>query len=133
MRSLYIPRSLWEQMRDHVNSETPLEACGLCSGKNAQVEKIYRVRNQAQSPVRFVMDPLEQLGAFESIESEQMDLLAIYHSHPAGPEAVSATDIAEAAYAVVHIVWSKQADSWQARGFWIEDGKVTKVALQVEK
>jgi proteasome lid subunit RPN8/RPN11 len=79
------------------------------------------------------MDPLEQLGAFESIESEQMDLLAIYHSHPAGPEAVSATDIAEAAYAVVHIVWSKQGEDWQARGFWIEDGKVTKVTLQVEK
>jgi proteasome lid subunit RPN8/RPN11 len=77
------------------------------------------------------MDPQEQLIAFEWIESNHMDLLSIYHSHPAGPEVVSATDIVEAAYPVVYIVWSPEDGEWHARGYWIEDGQISEVVLQV--
>jgi proteasome lid subunit RPN8/RPN11 len=75
------------------------------------------------------MDPYEQLDAFEWIDSHALDLLGIFHSHPAGPETVSVTDIAEAAYEVVHVIWSRTSGEWQARGFWIEDGQVINVAL----
>jgi len=95
------------------------------------VEKVIEVRNQAQSPVRFVMDPYEQLKAFDWIESNGLDLLGIFHSHPAGPETASATDIAEAAYEVVHVIWSRIEDSWQARGFWIENGEAIEVTLPI--
>ena len=94
----------------------------MLAGKNDRVEKVILVRNQAQSPVRFVMDPYEQLQAFDWIESNGLDLLGIFHSHPAGPETASATDIAEAAYEVVHLIWSRKQDRWQVRGFWIENG-----------
>ena len=109
-------------MLDHVDQHAPLEACGLLAGKDDRVEKVIPVRNQAQSPVRFVMDPYEQLQAFEWIDSNGLDLLGIFHSHPAGPETASATDIAEAAYEVVHLIWSRTQGRWQARGFWIENG-----------
>jgi proteasome lid subunit RPN8/RPN11 len=118
-------------MQRHVNESAPLEACGLLAGKKNQVEAVIKVNNQAQSPVRFVMDPQEQLDAFNWIESQNFDLLAIFHSHPAGPETVSATDIAEAAYPVVHIIWSRPNAEWQMRGFWIENGQVRKVTLKV--
>ena len=100
------------------------------AGKKDRVEKIFFVRNQAQSPERFVMDPYEQLQAFEWIESNESELLGIFHSHPAGPETVSPTDIAEAAYEVVHLICSRKNDAWSMRGFWIENGAVTEVALQ---
>jgi proteasome lid subunit RPN8/RPN11 len=77
------------------------------------------------------MDPLEQLTAFEWIESQNLELLAIFHSHPAGPETVSATDIAEAAYPVVHIILSRPHGEWRARGFWIENHRASEVTLQV--
>jgi len=118
-------------MLQHVDSHVPLEACGLLAGTNSQVEKVIEVRNQLQSPSRFEMDPYEQLQAFDWIESSGLDLLGIFHSHPAGPETVSATDIAEAAYDVVHIIWSRMEERWQALGFWIEHGKVSEVALQI--
>ena len=54
-----------------------------------------------------------------------------YHSHPSGPETASATDIAEAAYEAVHVIWSRSGRSWSARGFWIEAGQVTGVTIQV--
>ncbi len=88
-------------------AHVPLEACGLLAGRNGSVKKVLPVRNQAQSPVRFVMDPYEQLQAFEWIDSQELELVGIFHSHPAGPETVSATDIREAAYEVVHLVWSR--------------------------
>ena len=120
-----------EEMIRHVNKHAPHEACGLLAGKQDSVEKVIAVRNQAQSPVRFVMDPYEQLGAFTWIESQALELIGIFHSHPAGPETVSATDIAEAAYEVVHVIWSRSDGNWRARGFWIEQGQVTEVALLI--
>ena len=118
---------------DYVSRHVPLEACGLLAGKGNQVEKMIGVKNQAQSPVRFVMDPYEQLRAFDWIESNGLDLLGIFHSHPAGPETASATDIAEAAYNVVHIILSQKDGLWKARGFWIENNKALEVTLQVVK
>lgn len=118
-------------MLDYVEQNAPLESCGLLAGKNDRVEKVILVRNQAQSPARFVMDPYEQLNAFDWIESNELDLLGIFHSHPAGPETVSITDIAEAAYEVVHLIWSRNHDHWKARGFWIENGSATEVPLQI--
>jgi proteasome lid subunit RPN8/RPN11 len=122
-----------DEMLAHAERQIPLEACGLLAGKNDRVEKVFLVRNQAQSPVRFVMDPYEQLKAFEWIDSNGLDLLGIFHSHPTGPETVSVTDIAEAAYEVVHLICSKTEEKWNLRGFWIENGQIVEITLLVDE
>jgi proteasome lid subunit RPN8/RPN11 len=132
----------WETMRQHLESCSPLEACGLLAGKDSFVREVFLIANQAQSTVRFRMDPIEQLKAFDRMETAGLDLLAIFHSHPFGPETMSATDIAEAAYPVVQIIWSRSnphptgadlqpAEAWRARGFRIENGKAIEVTLQI--
>ena len=131
INTLKIHSAQWQQMQDLVSAQNPLEACGLLAGKNDTVEAVLKVRNAAQSAVRFDMDPQEQHDAFMWIEAEGLDLLGIYHSHPAGPETASATDIAEAAYEVVHIIWSLTSGNWGARGFWIENGISTEVQLHI--
>lgn len=132
MQPLTLSKKQLQQMIAHVNLHAPLEACGLLAGLNSKVETVFEVTNQAQSAVRFVMDPVEQLKAFEWIESNGQELIGIFHSHPTGPEIVSPTDIAQAAYAVVHIILSRTHDgSWHARGFWIKDGVYDEVVLQV--
>lgn len=128
---LILNRQQVREITDYVDRHAPLEACGLLAGKNERVEKVLFVQNQAQSPVRFVMDPYEQLQALEWIDSNGLDLLGIFHSHPAGPETVSPTDIAEAAYAVVHVICSRRNGEWTLRGFWIEDGDPTEAPLQI--
>lgn len=130
MRPLILTTEHLQKMIAHVSSQAPLEACGLLAGKNSQVESVIEVTNQAQSPVRFVMDPIEQLRAFEWIEAQSLDLLGIYHSHPAGPETVSPTDIADYAYAVVQVILSRVDGAWRARGFWIENGGYIEVPLE---
>jgi len=128
---LTIKKEHWREMLEHVDRHMPLEACGLLAGTDHHVEKVIGVPNQARSPVRFVMDPYEQLQAFDWIESQGLDLLGIFHSHPAGPATISATDIAEAAYEVVYVIWSWTGARWGARGFWIENGKASEVILQI--
>ena len=130
-RQLIIAKAHWQEMLDYVQGHAPLESCGLLAGKDDQVEKVIFVRNQAQSPVRFVMDPYEQLKAFDWIEANGLELVGIFHSHPAGPETASAVDIAEAAYEVVQLIWSRNQNRWQARGFWIENGNAIEVSLQI--
>ena len=131
MKVLKLSPALLQEMIAYVDGLAPLEACGLLAGKAARAEKMIGVKNQAQSAVRFVMDPYEQLHAFDWIESNGLDLLGIFHSHPAGPEVASPTDIAEAAYDVVHVILSRRADLWHARGFWIEDGAAYEVTLEL--
>jgi proteasome lid subunit RPN8/RPN11 len=128
---LTLNREHVQEIVEYVNSHTPLEACGLLAGKKERVEKVLFVQNQAQSPVRFVMDPHEQLKAFDWIDSKGLDLLGIFHSHPAGPETASPTDIAEAAYEVVHVICSQSHGQWKLRGFWIADGMSNEVTLQI--
>jgi len=120
-----------QTMRRHVAAQAPLEACGLLAGKQNSVETVLRVRNAEQSPVRFRMDAQEQYNAFMWMEANDLDLLGIFHSHPSGPETVSPTDIAEAAYDVVNVIWSHTKQNWKVRGFWIENGLVSEVTLQI--
>ena len=131
MNSLTLTNEQLQKMITHVDNHAPLEACGLLAGRDSTVESVIVVQNQAQSPVRYVMDPIEQLHAFEWIESNGLDLIGIFHSHPTGPETVSPTDIAEAAYAVVYVILARVDGTWRARGFWIEHGDFREVTLQI--
>ena len=131
MQTLRLSKEQLQKMIAYVDSHAPLESCGLLAGRDSKVEAVLEVTNQAQSPLRYVMDPIEQLHAFEWIESNQMDLLAIFHSHPTGPETVSPADIAQAAYAVIHIILARVDSTWRAHAFWIENGGFLEVPLQV--
>lgn len=131
IKVLKLKHEHWQTMRQHVAAQAPLEACGLLAGKQDSVETVLKMHNADQSPVRFHMDAQEQYNAFKWMDANGLDLVGIFHSHPSGPETVSPTDIAEAAYDVVHIIWSRPKRIWNARGFWIEKEHVTEVTLQV--
>lgn len=130
-RRLNIPRAVLDEMIGYASNRVPLEACGLLAGKDDRVEGMIGVLNQAQSEERFVMEPYEQLKAFQRIESNGLELLGIFHSHPAGPETASPADIDEAAYEVTHIILSRRGEGWIARGFWIEHGAAYEVDLAI--
>ena len=127
-----------ELMRAHVERCLPFEACGLLAGKLGTVQEVIVITNKLRSSTRFRMEPAEQVRAFAAIESRGLELLGIFHSHPADPgtaDAVrvglSATDIAEAAYPVVHVLWSRARGQWAAKGYWIVGEQVSEVVLDI--
>jgi proteasome lid subunit RPN8/RPN11 len=134
-----LSRDHWRTMRAHVVASLPYEACGLLAGADGEVRDVFQIANQLRSPVRYRMEPREQIRAFAIIESKNMELLAIYHSHTAVAGTAgattaqpSATDIAEAAYPVVQVLWSRINGPWEAYGYWINGKKVTRVPLEIE-
>ncbi len=118
-------------MLAHVQANAPLEACGLLAGLAGAVSRVIPVANQAHSAVRFRMEPAEQLQALQWIDAQGLELVGIFHSHPAGPDRPSATDIAQAAYPVVYLIWSRAGAEWSVRGYWIEGSRVTETELDV--
>ena len=122
----------WEEMLADVRRRAPQEACGLVAGERGRTSRVIPVTTDLDSPVRFRMDPREQLNALLEIEESGSQLLAIYHSHPGGPAAPSPTDVAEAAYpGVVHLIWHSQAGIWECSGFLIEERQVSPVIIKV--
>lgn len=114
----------WAIMKAEVERLAPEEACGIILGRGSKAEVVIPVTNILRSPVRYLMEPKEQLAALERMEREGYDLLAIYHSHPRGPEEPSATDIAEAYYPdSLYLIWYRTNGEWQCRAFWIRDGE----------
>ncbi len=93
-----IPRAIYEKMIDHAKKESPLECCGILSGKGKTVQKVFEVPNAEKSPARYSMSPLDQLKAFDEIEKESMEMVAVYHSHPRTIPFPSETDVKLAFY-----------------------------------
>jgi proteasome lid subunit RPN8/RPN11 len=133
IQKLILTHKAMSAMQRHVTRRAPLEACGLLAGKDGRVELVIGVHNAARSPTRYLMSPTGQYRAFLKIEGLGLELLGIYHSHPKGPDHPSPTDIQEAMYPVVQVIWSAVDGKWQAAGFWIEagPGQVSLVTLQI--
>jgi proteasome lid subunit RPN8/RPN11 len=131
LQRLVLTQFQWEEMRRQVTADVPLESCGLLAGSRDIAQRVVSVPNALHSATRYRFTPEAQLAAFEQIENSGMEILAIYHSHPKGPPHPSPTDIAEASYPVVYIIWSPENDVWQARGFWIENGSYKVVPLEI--
>lgn len=102
-------------------------------GLNGEVVQLYPVENMLHSRVAYEMEPRQQLLALQSIEDAGWALLAIYHSHPHGPETPSAKDVAQAYYpeALSVIVSLDEPEQPAVRAFSIRDGQVRERALAV--
>jgi len=74
----------------------PLESCALLAGKMSNddfvVSEVIVAKNADMSQVTFSIEPNELLDAYNKAESQGLDIIAIFHSHPA-PARPSATDI----------------------------------------
>ncbi len=129
-----IDLSLHQEMLAQLEESFPLEGCGLMAGLDARVSRIYPVSNRLASPYNYEMEPLQQLEAIMDLEERGLELLAIYHSHPQGPDVPSASDVSQAYYpeSFYIIVSFRIKESPSVRAFRIRDGKVIEVSYTVE-
>ncbi len=132
--TLNLRRIHWQMMLDDITERDLEEACGLVAGVDQTSLEVFPVTNILHSPVRYRMDPEQQLKYFNQIDKNHWDLLAIYHSHPQGFERLSAIDIAEASYpGVIYLIWSQTNGEWNCQGYLIDKGLVEKVEIfQIE-
>ncbi len=123
-----LPATFHHQMRAHAQTCLPEEACGLIAGQNSVGVLCLPITNLLHSTTTYQMDPLEMLAAFNRFEAENLELLAIFHSHPAGPQSPSPTDVAMFAYPGVYtLILSPEGSDWRVHAFLIEAGIVKEV------
>lgn len=132
---LVVPRAHWEILSAHAARCWPEEACGLLGGLPGLVHAVYLVENSLHSRTAYLMAPADQVGAMTDIEARGWEVVGIFHSHPAGPETPSASDIAQAYYpeAVYVILAPGEGGVWQGRGFFIAAGTVQEVGLELRE
>lgn len=129
--ALQLPVTLAEQIVAHALDGCPEEVCGLISGRDRVALQVHRGRNVSPTPLTAYELDVETLALQIRFEEAGLELVAIYHSHPAGPAAPSPTDIARAAYpGVVHIICSLAGGRPRLRGFAITDGQVSEVLIE---
>ncbi|MGH2538809.1 MAG: Mov34/MPN/PAD-1 family protein [Candidatus Promineifilaceae bacterium] len=131
---LRISRGDYEAMLGQLLAARPLEGCGLLAGSAGRVRRVYPVANRLASPVAYELAPAQLVAAMFDLEDRGWELLAIYHSHPAGPETPSPADVAQAAYPEALLVVVSLADPGRpvARAFRVGDRQAEEVALRIE-
>ncbi len=119
-------------MVEQAQSELPHECCGLLAGRVefgiGRVLARYRLVNAARSPTRFLSDPHSMFAADRDMRERQLDILAVYHSHPTSDPVPSRTDLEnnyssdvmnliislKSAVPVIRAWWLTQTDSREA-------------------
>jgi proteasome lid subunit RPN8/RPN11 len=129
-----ITADLYEQMVAHARDEAPNECCGMVATRGEDVVEVYRTTNVEASPFRFVIDGAEQLRVYNEIESAELDLGAIYHSHTRTEPRPSQTDInfSKAWPGVLWIIVGLAGEDVVVKTWRIDNGDVTEAELVVE-
>jgi [CysO sulfur-carrier protein]-S-L-cysteine hydrolase len=101
--SVRLPAAIRDAIVAHARAEAPNEGCGIVIGDRpaadgGTVRRWVPLRNAAQSPVRYSIDPADLLRL--TIETDDADEVfwAIVHSHVASPARPSPTDLRESHY-----------------------------------
>ncbi len=132
MNTLYIPRTLTQQLLHQAQISPNQEICGLVGGHNDTAAHVYPIDNIAESrATRFELDPKQQIAAMNTMREKGEQMLAIYHSHPTTSAEPSQYDIQLANYpdAVYLIISLNTKGVLEMRGFHIKSQQVKEIDL----
>lgn len=130
---LTIARSVWAELAAAAEKAVPNEACGLLAGRDGNVTKFYPMTNVDSSPEHFSMKPEEQFAAVKDMRRMELQLRAIWHSHPSTPPRMSAEDLRLAFTPdVAYVILSLAPDAIpQCRAFVINSGIAQSVEVVI--
>jgi proteasome lid subunit RPN8/RPN11 len=122
---LAVPEALIVRLRAHAAACYPRECCGFLIGRIERAELVVTdmslLPNAASAPDRFLMPPENMLEAVRTTWSQDLDLLAIYHSHCDGEAFPSEADRREAIPGLIHVILSiREAGGGDLRAWRLE-------------
>lgn len=123
----------------------PLEICGLLAGRRspdahleegalAIVQEIYPIDSEDQSEKTYTLNPLQQLRAEKDANKKGLEIIGIYHTHPATQPYPSPTDVKRAHWEGADdlmypdysflIVSLRQPETPEPRSFYIRGARI---------
>ena len=131
----HLPEEMQAAIVDHAMRDAPRECCGIIAGRDGVPMRLYETRNVAAGNRFYEIDPAQLIELeFREFPAQELELVAIYHSHPESPAYPSPTDVELAFWpdAVFLICSLADSESPEIRGFLIRDGRVNEVELDVD-
>lgn len=130
---LNIQRAVYDEMIRVARAAAPLEACGLLAGKKNEATKLYELTNADASTEHFSMIPQQQFAAVKDMRRLELQMLAIWHSHPATPPGMSAEDLRLAFTPdVAYVIVSLASDHAPAiKGFQVNEGTTAEIEVVI--
>jgi proteasome lid subunit RPN8/RPN11 len=136
---LILPRQFHMEIVLQAQAELPNECCGLLAGHlesapDGLVGRAMRrlpLVNAAASPREFDSDPRSMLIAHKEMRKENLELLAIYHSHPTSPPVPSRTDLKRNKHgeSVVNLIVSLETDVPRIKAWWLGTDQYREAAV----
>ncbi|MFW9837492.1 MAG: M67 family metallopeptidase [Candidatus Thorarchaeota archaeon] len=133
---LHLSHTHLETLYKHAEDSFPLEAAallfGLVSGPSVIVHRIEPVHNEAKSSkISFMVNPEEQYHLLVEAEEEGLELVGIFHSHPAPPYPSKRDKENMKLNPVVWLIASKDTGNWASKAFLLEDEQIVEVDLRL--
>ena len=132
-RALVIPPNVRKAIAAHAVRQRPRECCGFLLGHGRRVFYAAAMRNVAPSATRYRIDDAAHIELRRLLRqfSPPISIVGVYHSHPAGGEIPSPTDIAEAMYPDwVHLIVGLAGRRPSVRAFRIARGRVRELMIR---
>ena len=128
MQSISLTAGQIETLVSIAKDVLPEESCALLLGENDAVAEILPMRNVDESPLTFSIESTELVDAYNLAESKGLQVIAIFHSHPAQPSP-SSTDIKFMEInPVVWLIYS--TTEWRLKGY-VYDDYVKEVTIKI--
>jgi [CysO sulfur-carrier protein]-S-L-cysteine hydrolase len=133
-----IRQELADEMIEHCLAQRPNEACGILGTKAGEVVRVFRMSNADGSPVRYSLEPREQFAVYQTLDENDWELGAVFHSHTHTDAYPSPTDVHLASEDVPYLIVSLAHDPPSIRAFRIikerwddSEGVIEEVAVQI--
>lgn len=117
-----------EQLASLARGSLPNESCAFLLGRNDIVVEILPMQNADESVMSFSIEPQEVLRAYDFAESKKLQVIGIFHSHPA-KAAPSSTDLKF--MEINPVVWLIYSTTEQKFKAYVYDSDVKEVALRI--
>ena len=135
--TLSIPQRFAEEIVAHCEAGRPNEACGMVGVQDGTVVKVFKMSNAAASPVRYSLEPREQLAVENTLAERGWDG-APFHSHTRTEAYPSPTDVRLAVGDIPYLIVSLAEEPAQIRAFMIkkeswedETGEIEEVSVEI--
>ncbi len=129
MAALELSREAWEAMWADARGRAPEEAVGLLVGRAGRALAAWPLANASPRPrVHYLADPAALLAALQRADAEGLEVVAVYHSHPAGRARPSARDRAEASWRVPYVILGLAEG--RTRAFRLPEGDEVEIRVE---
>jgi [CysO sulfur-carrier protein]-S-L-cysteine hydrolase len=128
MQSISLTARQIEELVSIAKEVLPDESCALLLGEKDTVIEILPMRNVDESPVTFRIESTELVQAYNVAESKGLEVIAIFHSHPAKPSPSSTDRKFMEINPVVWLIYS--TTEWRLKAY-VYDDDVKEVAVKI--